>query len=709
MGDDHALEIAGIVTIKIKMFDGTIRTIGEEADACVASNGEESTMMWHLKLGHMSKQDLIHFDIWESPDISMGDAKYMVTFIDDYSRRCWVYSIKKKSDVFSVFKEYKAHVKLEYGKRIKCLRTDNSGEYTDGKFLAFWKQEGIQRQFTVAYTPQQNGVAEQMNRTEQIRAMLRTAGLPNLLWAEAAKTVSYIVNRSPSTAIGLKIVVEMWTGKPADYSYLHAFGCLVYVMYNAQERTKLNAKSRRCIFLGYADGVKGYRLWDLTAHKIVISRDVIFIEDQLQKRDEDDSSVKEKSEIIPVYVENNPEDSDSSEAAPEHEEQKPVESEAPEVHRSTRERRPPTKAIGNKWVYKIKRDGNDQVERYRARFVVKGYAQKEGIDFNEIFSPVVRLTTVRVVLAMCATFDLHLEQLDVKTAFLHGELEEKIYMLQPEGFAETRKENLAYRLNKYLYGLKQAPRCWYKRFDSFIMSLGYNRLSSDHCAYYKRNNRKIWLSQKNYLKKILRRFNMHDCKPISTPLPVNFKLSSNMCPSNEAERKEMSRVPYASAVGSLMFTMICTRPDIAQAVGAVSRYMTNPLGEHWIAVKRILGYIKGTSDVALCYGGSEFTVKGYVDSDFAGDLDKMKSTTGYMFSLAGGATQSTTVKQDMRYYPRIQARSPLSYDHHVQASTFENSDKVANELKEEKQQAFRSDTSRRSSAKSSPINYKFNC
>ncbi|KAK9200365.1 hypothetical protein WN944_015562 [Citrus x changshan-huyou] len=334
------------------------------------------------------------------------------------------------------------------------------------------------------------------------------------------------------------------------------------------------------------------------------------------------------------------------------------------------------------------------VERYRVRLVVKGYAQKEGIDFNEIFSPVVRLTTVRIVLAMYATFDLHLEQLDVKTAFLHGELEEEIYMLQPEGFAETGKENLVCRLNKSLYGLKQAPRCWYKRFDSFIMSLGYNKLSSDHCAYYKRfedndfiilllyvddmlvagpnkdqvqelkaqlarefemkdlgpankilgmqihrdrNNRKIWLSQKNYLKKILRPFNMQDCKSISTPLPINFKLSSSMCPSNEAERKEMSRVPYASAMGSLMFAMICTRPDIAQAVGAVSRYMANPGGEHWISVKRILRYIRGTSDVALCYGGSEFTVRGYVDSDFAGDLDKRKSTTGYVFTLAGAA------------------------------------------------------------------------
>ena len=116
------------------------------------------------------------------------------------------------------------------------------------------------------------------------------------------------------------------------------------------------------------------------------------------------------------------------------------------------------KPIGNKWVYKIKRDGNDQVERYRARLVVKGFAQKEGIDFNEIFSLVVRLTTVRAVLVMCATFDLYLEQLDVKIVFLHGELEEDIYILQPGSFEE--KGNLVCRLNKFLYGLKQALRCW---------------------------------------------------------------------------------------------------------------------------------------------------------------------------------------------------------------------------------------------------------
>ena len=115
------------------------------------------------------------------------------------------------------------------------MRTDNSGKYTDGEFLTFCKQEGIQRQFTVAYTLQQNGVAVRINRTltEMIRAMLRTVGLPNSFWVEATKTSYYLVNQSPSTAIGLKTTMEIWTEKPADYSYLHVFGCLVHMMYNA--------------------------------------------------------------------------------------------------------------------------------------------------------------------------------------------------------------------------------------------------------------------------------------------------------------------------------------------------------------------------------------------------------------------------------------------------------------------------------------------
>ena len=298
-----------------------------------------------------------------------------------------------------------------------------------------------------------------------------------------------------------------------------------------------------------------------------------------------------------------------------------------------------------KWIYK-KKDGIPGVEdpRCKARLVVKGFYQKEGIDFNEIFSPVVRHTSIRVLLAFVALFDLELEQLDVKTAFLHGELEEEIYMDQPEGFVVPGKEHLVCRLKKSLYGLKQAPRQWYKRFDSFMLGQGYSRSQYDDCIYFQqfpdgtfiylllyvddmliasrdkssirklkaqlnsefemkelgaakkilgmeihRNRQagKLFLSQQKYIERLLDRFNMSNCKPVSTPFAAHFKLSSDLCPQTKEEMERMSHVPYASAVGSLMYAMVCTRPDLAYAVSMVSRYMHNPGKDHWSAIKWI--------------------------------------------------------------------------------------------------------------------------
>ncbi|GKV05988.1 hypothetical protein SLEP1_g17933 [Rubroshorea leprosula] len=352
------------------------------------------------------------------------------------------------------------------------------------------------------------------------------------------------------------------------------------------------------------------------------------------------------------------------------------------------------KAIGCHWIYKLKKGLEGNIERYTARLVIKGYAQKPGMDFDEVFSPIVRLTTIRVVLTLAASLDLKLEQLDVKAAFLHGDLNEEIYMIQPEGFVEENNRSLVCWLNKLLYDLKQAPRCWYKRFDSFIVSLGFRRCEADHCAYFcdhndgcfcilllyvdemiivgnnhtyvstlkaqlagefdmkelgtvnqilgmkvfrDRKDTKIWLNQKNYIERVLRRFNIQNAKPVSTPFPVHIKLSSEHSPSTEVEKVAMSRVPYSSVVGSLMFAMVGTRSDIAQVVGVVSKYMANPSRVHWDAVKWILRYLKGTSSVSLCYSSMEPDCVGFVDADFAGDRDKRRSTSGNVFIMASGA------------------------------------------------------------------------
>ena len=308
-----------------------------------------------------------------------------------------------------------------------------------------------------------------------------------------------------------------------------------------------------------------------------------------------------------------------------------------------------------------------------------------------------KLTSIRYVLSIAAAYDLEIEQLDVKTTFLHGDLEEEIYMRQPEGFVCKGKEDLVCRLRKSLYGLKQSPRMWYQKFDSYVLQHGFSRSNVDHCVYVKRlenvfviltlyvddmlligNSKelinsvkgllaaqfdmkdlgaanfilgmqitrdrqscKLWLWQRKYIEEVLKKFNMVDCKPVKTPMTLGVKLSTDQCPKSEEDAEEMTHVPYASAVGSLMYAMVCTRPDIAQAVGVLSRFMSNPGKEHWSAVKRVLRYLRGTSDLSLCYGGmatgDELDVIGFVDADWGGDLDSRRSTSGYVFSLFGAA------------------------------------------------------------------------
>jgi hypothetical protein len=152
-----------------------------------------------------------------------------------------------------------------------------------------------------------------------------------------------------------------------------------------------------------------------------------------------------------------------------------------------------------------------------------------------------------------------------------------------------------------------------------------------------RRNGKLWLSKQKYVEKILLRFGMNDMKPVSVPLASYFKLSSSLCPSTKEENEYMSRIPYANAVGSLMYVMVSTRPEISHAVGVVNKYMENPGKEHWAAVKWVLQYLRGTSDYCITYNSGRELVCGYVDSDFAGDLDKRRLTSGYVFTLAGGA------------------------------------------------------------------------
>ena len=362
---------------------------------------------------------------------------------------------------------------------------------------------------------------------------------------------------------------------------------------------------------------------------------------------------------------------------------------------------PGQKAIGNKWILKIKRKADGSIDRYKARLVEKGYTEKEGIDYEESFSLVVRFTSIRLLLAIVTNLNLELHQMDVKIAFLNGELDEEFFMEQPVGFIVKGQERKVCKLQRSIEGLKQSSRQLYLKFHKVILTYDFKMIDEDHCVYVKgtsgkfsilflyvddiliaksdkeylmdikrwlsthfdmqdmgeanyilgvqikrdRSKKILALSQENYIQKILERFHMSSCKPMDTPVSKGEALSLNMCPKNPQEREEMSRVPYASVVGSLMYAMMCTRPDICFVVGLVSRYQSNPGREHWKVVKRILRYLKGTMDYCLVYQGSKLCLVGYSDADWGEDLDQCKSTSGYVFLFNKGAISWCSKKQ----------------------------------------------------------------
>ncbi|KAK0586137.1 hypothetical protein LWI29_001641 [Acer saccharum] len=267
---------------------------------CIASKISDKRSLWHMRLGHMSergvlelsKRDLlngdqileyVHSDLWGPSKVpTHGGNRYFLSLIDDYSRKLWLYLLKSKDQAFESFKAWKRLVENQTSKKLKILRTDNGLEFCNENFNKFCEEHGITRHKTVRHTPQQNGVAERMNRTvlEKVRCLLIGAGLSQNFWGEAAATAAYLINKSPSTAVALKTPEEIWIGRPPSLKHLRVFGCAAYAH---QYEGKLEPRSLKGVFLGYLLGVKGYRVWlkDQKGFKVIISRDVIFDESNM--------------------------------------------------------------------------------------------------------------------------------------------------------------------------------------------------------------------------------------------------------------------------------------------------------------------------------------------------------------------------------------------------------------------------------------------
>uniref|UniRef100_A0A5S6QGT0 Integrase catalytic domain-containing protein n=1 Tax=Trichuris muris TaxID=70415 RepID=A0A5S6QGT0_TRIMR len=211
---------------------------------------------------------------------SVGRARYFITFIDDFSRKSFVYFLKSKDEALKKFKEFVAFVERKTSTKVKCLRTDNGKEYLNDSFAEFLKDNGIRHERSVPDTPQQNGIAERLNRTlvEKARTMLIDAGLSLDLWAEAVGTANYLRNRCPTKALRDMTPQEAWSGRKPNLAHLKIFGCLAMVHIPDRRRRKWDAKSEERIFVGYSETSKGYRTINRITKKLTVAKDVVFLE-----------------------------------------------------------------------------------------------------------------------------------------------------------------------------------------------------------------------------------------------------------------------------------------------------------------------------------------------------------------------------------------------------------------------------------------------
>jgi hypothetical protein len=359
------------------------------------------------------------------------------------------------------------------------------------------------------------------------------------------------------------------------------------------------------------------------------------------------------------------------------------------------------KALRGKWVYRYKFGSKGQVLKHKARWVVKGFMQKHGIDYDETYAAVVKPMSYKALFALAAIHDLEIEQMDFIAAFLHSKLQEIVYMQQPTGYHDGTSR--ACRLLRALYGLKQSPRAWYETLIEFLHGLGYIRTAADYsvlhnangtiiaiyvddllifgkqlstiqdlkaelnasfsmtdlgpCAFYlgievlrDREARTIALCQAGYIEKLLKAFGMANCRPVTTPLEPGVRFTKN-----EGQATEEDTQWFQRAMGSFMYAMTETRPDLAIVISTLSQFLANPSMEHIAAAKRVFRYLQGTKAYGTTHGARDKLweqlehqpgqLHGYVDADFAQNLETRRSTTGYVFMLGEGSISWTSKRQ----------------------------------------------------------------
>ncbi|GJW42450.1 zinc finger, CCHC-type containing protein [Tanacetum coccineum] len=549
------------------MFMLNLNKVSDDSDSVYMSSSSTvvNSSLWHARLGHvhykrmleMSKNDLIPA-IDENHD--KCNKKYVITFIDDASRFCYEYLLHAKDEALNKFRIYK----------------------TEESFMKL--------------QPQQNGVAERKNKA--LKEMVN----------------SMVPNKSNNTT-----TYELWYKKRPNLSYLRVWGCRAVVRLPDPKRKTLGEKGIDCIFVGYVEHSKAYRFYviepneSVSINSIIESRNVIFDENRfslisrpkdimpnLEESQRDDHSNDVPNEIL----EPRKDPRTYNEAIQSHDAafwKEEIDDEIGSIMKNDTwvlsDLPPGCKPLGCKWIFKRKMKVDGTINKFKARLVIQGFIQKEGINYFDTYAAVARITTIRLLLALEAIHNLVIHQMDVKTTFLNGDLDEEVYIKQPEGFVMPDNEHKI-----------------------------------------KREDKGIVITQSHYIKKILKNFNREDCSPVSTPIDPVEKLKPNTW-------KHVDQLEYLRAIGCLMYAMKSTRPDIAYAVGRLSRFTSNPSRQHWKAITRVFKYLRGTKDYGLSYVGYPSVLEAYSDASWINYVEDSSSTSGWVFLLEGEAISWASKKQ----------------------------------------------------------------
>jgi transposase InsO family protein len=699
-------------------------------EACVKGKQVKSSFPPKEFISTKRPLELLHIDLFGPISIeSLGGKRYGFVIVDDFSRFTWVLFLKHKYDSYEAFKTFCKQVQNEKETNIISVRSDHGGEFENSSFEQFFNENGISHNFSCPRTPQQNGVVERKNRTlqEMARTILNESNVEKYFWAEAINTSCYILNRVSIRKVLNKTPYELWKGRKPNISYFHIFGCYCYILNNKDSLGKFDSKSDKGIFLGYSSTSKAYRIYNLRTRVLEESMHIKFDEfeeietqrkileeeeDEAQNISNQTSSNEETPQSPPRSwrtVDYHPQDQiigqttdgvrtrrsfqnndmamisqiepkSIKEAIIDNSWIEAMKEELSQFDKNEVWTLVPApqdqSVIGTRWVFRNKLDEEGKVIRNKARLVAQGYNQQEGIDYDETYAPVARLEAIRILLAYASHKCFKLFQMDVKSAFLNGYLNEEVYVHQPPGFENSEKPNHVFKLTKALYGLKQAPRAWYERLSTFLIKNGFSRGKIDTTLFrkldkndllivqvyvddiifgatnekmceefsnlmqsefemsmmgelrfflglqIKQNEDGIFICQEKYIKDLLKKYKMNEAKMMSTPMHPSSSLDKDET-GNPISEKE-----YRGMIGSLLY-LTASRPDIVFAVGLCARFQTAPKESHLTAVKRIFRYLVGTTDIGLWYKkGSYFDLIAYCDADYAGDKIERKSTSG---------------------------------------------------------------------------------